>query len=151
MPEVSKRYQVLVRAKEVLSSISAGDDYFFTPGHVEIGIRSIDEVKAFPAYFLSIGTAGEVSEYGSGFTWEAFDLVVDGWVKGNEDLPLMVEKAISDVRKAIMADYENLTSGLGSIVLTLKIKGGPETDEGALASLGFGFFEQRFMITVENI
>jgi len=152
MPELSKRYLILERAKEVLSSITAGNDYFLTPGHVEIGLRPIDEIKAFPAYFLSIGASkGEISHYASGLTWEVFDLVVDGVVKGSADLPALVEKALADVRLAIRKDFDNNISGLGALALELKTSGGPETDEGSLASLGFGFFEQRFEVTIENI
>jgi hypothetical protein len=143
---------VLVRERiiEVLRDISAGDDFFFTPGVVYDNYKNWKEQEAFPAYSIFFGAGGEWKEYAGLQAAETFVVIVHGDFKDDQNAPKSVRQGIRDVRKAIMDDMA--TGGEDSLAtlcdhITL---GATATDNGQGAMIGSGYFDQEFSITISG-
>lgn len=146
------RLQVADRIVAVLSAITAGANYWFTPGMVAKRFMALSEMRDFPCYMVSTGTGGNLDLSGSPDEYdETFYLIVRGVVKASDDAVTPLEQALRDVRKAINDDSTDraTTGALGNIDGVDEVRiDSVETDDGYLASAGFGFFELRIRVVI---
>lgn len=159
-PENPKSILVRNRIVAVLRDIAAGDDFFYTPGIVYDNFKSWKEREAFPAYMVFFGAGGEWQEYQGLQAAETFTVIVHGDFK-DDDAPTAVRRGIRDVRKAIMDDMTQLSTvesdgdddeddwALGRLCDRLTL-GPTETDNGAGAQVGVGWFNQEFKVTISG-
>ena len=152
-PATPLRLQVLERVVAILKDITAGEDYFFTPGEVIKGYCHPLEIKSFPHYAVSYDSGGTISVEATDYFIEDFYINVKGHVKPRDGDPVTaMERALRDVRVAIDTD-QRPAAGAGSLnalnVLAFWEEP-PTTDNGYLATEGMGFFEQRIKIQVHG-
>lgn len=143
------RLQVLDRIQTVLAAIVAGSNYWYTPYGVGKKFVHWMEPNGYPYYMVFAGSGGPVeSESGNRFQ-ETFHVTVKGYVQSNTDTVTVMEKALRDIRKAIMADAAGPVAGsLGALGALAFIKESAKTDDGYLSAEGFGFFDQDIEITI---
>lgn len=149
-PANPRRLQVLDRIVAVLQTITAGDDYFFTPGEVVRRFVHWSEAKVFPTYMVFAASGGKVELSGAPDLYDEDVMVsVKGIVRHPEDTVSLIEKALRDVRRAINEDAKSGAAGsLGVLAVETRIEEGPETDDGYLSIEGFGFFDQRIRVRI---
>jgi hypothetical protein len=144
-PTDPKSVLVRERVLALLRDIVAGDDFYFTPGYVWDNYKAWNEIDADYSLEVYFGEGGEPTPYAGLQMEEPFILIVHGRIGKSEDPPGDVRKAMRDVRKAIMDDAAGGT--LASLAARVKL-GASRTDGGQEASLGSGWFEQEFSITI---
>lgn len=147
------RLQVANRIYAVLGAITAGANYWATPGHVAKRFKHLNEIPAFPCYMVTPASGGRTEYSGSPDEYdETFYLSIKGVVKCSDDSVTPMEQSLRDIRKAINDDStDNTTTGaLGNIdgVVEVRIEDGVETDDGYLSLDGFGFFDQKIRVTI---
>jgi hypothetical protein len=146
MPTDPKRLQIIDRIVEVLKTISAGTDYFYTPIEVDKGFKA--EMRGYPSYFVTSESGGEIGMNMDELWDETFYIAVHGVVKSAEDVVTPLERAIRDVRKAINTDFMP-DAGAGSLITlatAVTIDSPPEIDYGFEGQGFFGYFTQRIRI-----
>ena len=153
------RQQVIDRIATKLGTITAGADYWYTPGQVtkkfvhwaEAQLLSADH----PVYSVCNDSGGDLHLSGAQGVNSEFDEVfylnVKGIIAAVEDTSTVLARALRDVRKAIDDDWVTQTTGaLGTLdgVQRVEIVDGAETDNGYLSVENKGFFEQRIKVTL---
>lgn len=126
-------------------------DFWYRPYEVNKRFTHWAEVKGFPTYSVSAGTGGgQVTEASDHMHFERFPVSVKIVVQDNNDAETIKERALADVRKAIMRDAcSEVPGSLATLCVTLDIKEPPDTDDGILAiEGGRGFTEQIFWAEV---
>ena len=145
-PAKSLRLQVIDRIVAVLTAITQGADYWYTP---QIFRRAIleNEMVGNVAYAVFPGPGQDPEEINGEHT-ERFEVLVRGVVRDASDPVSAQEKAMADIRKAIDIDSRLGTAGaLGALTVKVEI-GSSETDEGEFFAQNLGFFEQRIRVEV---
>jgi hypothetical protein len=151
-PATPKRLQVVERVVEVLQSITAGADYYYTPYAVTKRYVEPDAADGFPFYMVHIDGSTERPESHLDSEYvETIVVSVKGYVKCdlNENVTI-VSRCIRDVQRAIDRDSRSTSVGsLGQLTVSLDID--TYTTDSGLAGLdGFGLFEQRIVVRVEG-
>ena len=147
------RLQVIDRVVTVLGAVTAGADYFFTPGRVVKRWVHLDEINAFPCYMVTAGEkGGQIITSGAPDVYEeTFYISVKGVIKDSSDTVTKCEQALRDIRKAINTDSMSGASGsLGAITDSIKCTEGPDMDDGYLSLEGYGFFDQRVEVQIHG-
>lgn len=148
------RLQVINRIIVVLKAITAGSDYWYTPGRVEMRFLQESEITSDVCYAVTVDdkggpieTAGAPHEYD-----ETFYVTVRGVVACTEDDYITRrERALCDVRKAINEDTKNGTAGSLMCIADIVVPAdGPEMDDGTAAASGFAFFNQQFSVHIHG-
>lgn len=146
------RLQVADRIATVLAAITAGNNYFHTPGKVAKRFMALSEMNHFPCYMVSTGTGGNLDLSGAPDEYdETMYLIVRGVVKASRDTVTPLEQALRDVRKAINDDSTDraTTGALGNLDGVSEVRiDSIETDDGYLSAEGFGFFELRIRVVI---
>ena len=146
-PTKPLRLQVLDRIAELLKAITEGESYWKTPGTIvrrHIGDR---EATSFPVYGVFAGEGKPPEEINGEYT-EEFEVVVKGIIQSHTDLAQEMEHAIADIRRAVDADARSGAAGsLGALTIYVRL-GMSMTDEGENLAVGFGYFEQRFLVQI---
>lgn len=148
------RLQVIDRIVTVLSAITAGANYWYTPGKVNKGFLLVPDIMAFPCYMVMAGEKGGAIE-SSGlpdYYDENFVVSIKGVVKCSKssDAVDMNEKALADIRKAINTDSVSTAAGSLGVIATLTwITEGPDMDDGYLIQ-NFGFFDQKITVRINE-
>ena len=156
-PANPKRLQVVDRVVVVLSAITAGANYFYTPC-LPVRKRFVHWAEASglnpdnPFYMVFSATGGKVELGGAPDLYdEDFYISIKGYVKDHVDTETKKERAIRDIRKAINDDSKSGVAGsLGTLCIEVAIEEPPETDNGYLSLEGFGFFDQRIRIRIDG-
>lgn len=146
------RLQIIDRFVTVLSAITAGASYWYTPGKVSKGFLLVPDIPAFPCYMVMAGEKGGqiVPEGMPDEHTETFTVSVKGVVQCNSSAEAMttIERALRDVRKAINDDSVSGSAGtLGVLAESVWIVEGPDMDDGYLIQ-NYGFFDQRFQVKI---
>jgi len=147
------RLQVIDRIVTVLSAITTGSDYFFTPGQVAKRFMHSDEVQAYPCYMVMAGDkGGAITSQGLPYHHdEIFTVSIKGVISDDADTVTKCEQALRDIRKAIHADSISGAAGsLGVIAVSVWIVEGPDMDDGFLSLQGFGYFDQKVQVTING-
>ncbi len=149
------RLQVINRIVTVLSAITAGTDYWFTPAKVAKKFLTPEEAMGFPCYMVMAGEKGNRIEHqGAPNVYdEWFTVSVKGIIKNSSDTVTESEKALRDIRKAINADSISGTAGtLGNLsgVIEVRIDQGPDMDDGSWSINGYGFFDQPITVHISG-
>lgn len=149
-PTDPKRLQVIDRIVTVLTAITAGANYFYTPYAVQKRFVHWAEAAGFPLYMVFSATGGKVELGGAPDLYdEDFLVSIKGYVQDSTDTVSKMERAIRDIRKAINDDSKSGAAGsLGAMCVEVAIEEPPETDNGYLSLEGFGFFDQRIRIKI---
>lgn len=143
------RLQVRDRVVAVLKAITAGADYFYTPGVVEKRFVHWAEAKAFPTYMVCPGSGGRIEIESTQNYDEDMMLSIKCDVKDSEDPGAMLEKCLHDIRRAIDIDSRSGAAGsLGALTVEAVFEEGPTTDDGYLSLEGFGFFDQPLRVRI---
>jgi hypothetical protein len=143
------RLQVIDRIVTVLTAITTGSDYFFTPGKVAKRFMHESEISAYPCYMVSAGDqGGPIEMEGAPDAYEEiFYVSIKGVIKDSTDTVTKCEQALRDIRKAINTDSKLQTAGaLGTLTDEVLAVQGPDMDDGYLSLQGFGFFDQKFRV-----
>lgn len=150
MPTKPIRLQVIDRIISVLGDITAGSEYFVTPGMVSRRFVGPDGVVSFPVYGVFAGE-GQAPEQDSGEYRETFDVMVCGVVKSSVDIVTEQEHALADIRQAVDRDSRDVTTigSLGNLTVLVEL-GASSTDRGENIALGLGFLEQHFRIQIAS-
>jgi hypothetical protein len=148
-----KRLQVIKRIVSVLQSITAGSDYFYTPGAVMMRFVHWAEAPAYPCYMVFSGSGGAIEATAQAVPYvehtETFEVSIKGYVKDDTDTVSVMEKCLADIKKAIYADFRSGASGsLGNLAVNLEFDELPTTDDGYLSLEGFGFFDLRVKVSI---
>lgn len=146
------RLQVIDRIVNRLSAITAGSDYWYTPGKVSKGFIMIPDIPSFPCYMVMAGEkGGEIVATGlPDHHDENFTISIKGVIKcsSGPDAVSMLERALRDVRKAINTDSISGDAGsLGVIAVKTWFTEGPDMDDGYLIQ-NYGFFDQRVSVMI---
>jgi hypothetical protein len=142
------RLQVINRIVTVLSAITAGATYWYTPSQVCKRYIHPQEVQGDITYMVSTGSGGQLDLAGMAGASSVYDedliISVKGYVRHDSDTVTVLERALHDVRNAIDADArDEVTAGsLGVLTVECRIERGPETDNGYFSLMGLGFFDQ---------
>lgn len=152
MPPVTDplRLQIIDRIVEVLESIQAGAEYFYTPYAIVKRVAHHLDAPGFPYYMVYPDTSPSPAEWaGQQLADELMAVTVKGYVDlENDEAATKLEKCLADIRKAVMADQANGGDGsLNALCLACNIEG-VETDGGLLALEGRGYFDQRFVFRI---
>lgn len=117
-----------------LQGITAGADYWYTPGEVARDWKNYPEVRGFPFYGVIDG-----EQRGEDLTnveiEETFFVTIVGWIKDTTDRRQAVRRALADVTKALHSD--DTFGGLAQRMLAP----GSVSDEAALVAKPFAYFE----------
>jgi hypothetical protein len=151
-PNDPLRLDVIDRVVEVLEGITSGASYFYTPAAVSKRFIHWAEVKGTPVYMVSADSGGTISYAAPDLISEEFYINVKGIVQDKEDVVAALERALRDVRVAILADTEPTagSGSLGELGALVFFDEPPTTDNGYLSAEGLGFFEQRIRIHIAS-
>ena len=147
------RLQVIDRVVTVLGAITAGADYFFTPGRVYKRWVHLDEINAFPCYMVTASDkGGPIDTSGAPHVYEeTFYISIKGVIKDSNDTVTKCEQALRDIRYAINTDSKSGVAGsLGALTDSIKCTEGPDMDDGYLSLEGYGFFDQRVEVKIHG-
>ena len=152
MPAQSKRLQIRDRAVEVLKGVAAGATYYYTPTEVLNKLIHPNQAQGDLTYMVFTDSGGSMEETNDLLIDEDFFFDVTAYCKDEADPVSMMEKALADVRRAIMADCINKTDpgSLGNLAILIKIPEPPETDNGTFSHIGMAFFTQRFLAKISS-
>jgi hypothetical protein len=150
------RLQAIDRVVAVLTAITAGADYWFTPGQVIKRYVPFEEVQCEVTYMVFAGTgegsvelagaAGDSSTY-----FEDVFITIKGTVRSDVDTASMVSKCIRDIRKAIDTDARSGVAGtLGGISIEARMEKAPITDNGWFERMNYGEFEIQLRVKNEG-
>ncbi len=151
------RLQVIDRVVTVLTAITAGSSYWYTPGQVVKRYIPTEEIQCEVTYSVFAGTgdgqvvlagaAGDDTEY-----WEDVFITIQGVVRSDVDTATMVSRCIRDIRKAIDTDSrDKATSGsLGRIAVEARMEKAPITDNAWFAQMNYGRFEIQLRVQTEG-
>lgn len=146
--------RVIERIIVVLSEITTGADYFYTPADVIKRFVHWREAKFTPdkpLYMVFRDSGGTVEYIGENLYCEDWVVNVKGYVQDKADTVTKMERAIRDIRKAINDDSKGEAVGsLGAITAAVTIEEPPSTDNGYLSLEGMGFFDQRIRIRTDG-
>ncbi len=116
MPSDPERLKVVERVVTVLSAITAGSTYFYTPYKVE-KFRKVREQVSLPEHkphYSVLSDVGDVEFAGADISDEQMTISVFGMVESSTDLVGTVEKSREDVINAISADIND--GGAGTLI-----------------------------------
>ena len=149
-PTNPKRLQIRDRIVTVLTAITAGANYFYTPAKVLCRLVHLKEADAFPTYCVTHDSGGENIDLTDNSYDSTFYISVYGYVRDESDPTAALIKAVRDVERAINEDWKSGASGtLGVLAVRILFPEPPETDNGILALDGsFGYFNLRVRFTV---
>lgn len=152
MAVTPKRLRIRDRAVVVLKSIVAGSTYFFTPTEVLNKLIPPGQAQGDLTYMVFTDSGGSMEESDDLLIDEDFYFDVSAYCKNEADPQSMMEKALADVRRAIMADAINKvdSESLGNIAILVKITEPAETDNGVFSAEGLAFFTQRFSVKISS-
>ena len=156
MPPASNplRLQIIDRIVAILSAITTGSDYFFTPGKVAKRFMYAEEIDAYPCYMVTAGEkGGAVDSVGlPNYYDENFTISIRGVIKDDADTVTKCEQALADVRKAINADSipGAPVGSLHELAILTWFTEGPDMDEGFLSLQGYGYFNQRVTVRINE-
>lgn len=146
--------QVIERVVTVLAAITTGSSYFYTPYAVIKRYVHWNEATlrvSRPLYMVFIDSGGAINYIGENNYEDDWYLNVKGYVKDPSDTVTPLVRSIRDVQKAINDDSKGEGAGsLGAITAAVTIEEPPETDNGYLSLVGFGFFDQRIRIRTDG-
>lgn len=144
------RLTVINRFVTVLQAITAGATYFYTP----FGVAREDDplqVNGTPWYSVSTLPGGSVADGMDYYFDESFVVCVKGVVQDNSDVVSVREKALRDVRQAIMTDAKLGTVGaLGALGALVQIQKPAGTFYAVASGDFYGFFDQEFLVTIKG-
>ncbi len=149
-PTIPTELAIRDRIVTVLSSITAGADYWYTPAKVFGRFVHWREYQgAFPLYMVTIGSGGTREFNSRNNVDETFYLSIKGYIKDNTDTTARILRCWQDIRVALAREMESpLPAALPSLgAFLLSIPEPPETDDGYMAiEGGLGFFDVRVEI-----
>lgn len=136
----------------VLSAITAGSDYYYTPYAIRRRFtlpEEFDGTTDKPVYSVFLSGGGSSGFAGHEIYKHTFYMIVQGIIKDAIDPGKKVIRAIGDVQKAINNDSKSGASGsLHDICVQVRIDEPAETDDGYLSVINLGYFEQKFRCEV---
>jgi len=149
-PTIPTELAIRDRIVTVLSSITAGADYWYTPAKVMKRFVHWREYQgAFPVYMVTVGSGGTREFNSRNNVDETFYLSIKGFVKDDTDTTGRILRCWQDIRVALAREMESpLPAALPSLgAFLLSIPEPPETDDGYMAiEGGLGFFDVRVEI-----
>jgi len=146
-PATPNRLTVINRIVTVLSAITAGANYNYTPSAVNKRFTHWRECVGFPTYSVHLMDSEKPEYDGDELYAETFYVSVKGIVSDTTDTVSALAKALTDIQKAINDDTKP-GAGAGTLsTLAVQVRIGEwETDDGYLSLEGFGFFDQKIMV-----
>ena len=150
-PSDPLRLQVADRFVTVLTTIEAGDNYFYTPHKVAKIPLDYEKAKYGNLYQVFTGEdAGSIADYYQHEVYdETFYISVIGIVHDRADLVSKVEKAVRDVRYAIDQDSKSGAAGsLGVLTVQVRIDESPMMEYFSEERDSFAQFDQKFRVHI---
>lgn len=151
------RVQAIDRVATVLGAITAGSDYWYTPGRIAKLYIPNEEIDCEVTYMIFAGIGeGTIEFAGAGggvdsLYMEDVFITIQGVVRSDSDTATMVGKCIRDIRKAIDADSCSGVAGtLGAMFVETRMEKAPITDNGWFANLNYGRFEIQLRVKTEG-
>jgi len=146
--------QCIDRVVTVLSAITAGSSFFYTPFDVKKEFliwREAKFTKDKPLYMVSRGSGGAITYIGENNYEMEFFISIQGYVQDSSDAVTRLCRAIRDVQKAINDDSKGETAGtLGALAAAVTIEESPETDNGYFSPEDIGWFDQLIRVRIDG-
>lgn len=143
VPEKPKLLALIERVEDVLRSIVAGPDHFYSVGvNVVRGLRVWTEATGYPFDMVYLGSDHRPAEYLPDHSVLLYPtIVVAAYVDKEGDEPVTkLVKHLRDVRAAIEADLRSNAPGSLGAMVTWAHLGAAQTDEGELGMDGLAGF-----------
>lgn len=146
--------QVIERIVTVLAAIRTGSSFYYTAFDVikrYVHWQEATLTESKPLYMVFRDSGGAINYLGENNYEEDWNVNIKGYVRHASDTVTRLERAIRDVQKAINDDSKGEDAGsLGAITAAVTIEEPPETDNGYLSLVGFGFFDQRIRVRTDG-
>ena len=143
------REQIIAAIVTRLEGITAGSDFWYTPGEVSRDWKSYQEVLGFPFYGVIDGDESTQEQTNCEVT-ETFNVIIVGWLK-DDNRRRAVNRAIADLKVAIFSTVISASGHtLGVTEVVRSLAPSTVTDEAALVAKPFGYFEFRLPVEYDR-